>query len=599
MSDYATYSPDDNKLRLYPSSRLDAATYARVKAAGFKWAPKQGLFVAPMWTPDREDLLIDLCGEIEDEDKTLAERQEERAERFDGYHDNRTRDAERAHKAVSAIADNIPLGQPILIGHHSERHARRDAKRIENGMRRAVQMWETAQYWKDRAAGALRHAKYKELPAVRARRIKGLEADQRKTQKTKANAEAVLALWSREGLTQEQALAIAAAHWLTLPRKEGDRPDFSGNPTAYDALQNGHPTLYAPRTLAEIIDHAKRIYPRSIANCDRWLAHYAHRLDYERAMLAESGGLATDKLSPEKGGACQCWASPGGRGAGWSYIQKVNKISVTVLDNWGNGGANFTRTIPFDKLGKILSAAQVQEIRAAGRLQESADKCGFYWMQSREEFDKTNPPEEEEAPTPPASTPAPDPLAADMQAMKQSLKAGVRTVSAPQLFPTPPGIAARMIELAEIEPHHRVLEPSAGTGNLLAEMQDDNDQQPDHAAQIVAVEYNRTLAEGLIRRFPDVNVFCMDFLACNGNLEHFDRIVMNPPFSNGADIQHILHARHFLKPGGKIVALCANGPRQQAQLQPIADTWEPLPAGSFAEQGTGVSVALLTIRAAH
>jgi hypothetical protein len=30
MSDYATYSPDDNKLRLYPAARLDAATYARV-----------------------------------------------------------------------------------------------------------------------------------------------------------------------------------------------------------------------------------------------------------------------------------------------------------------------------------------------------------------------------------------------------------------------------------------------------------------------------------------------------------------------------------------------------------------------------------------
>ncbi len=43
----ATYSPEDNKLRLYPSCRLDSETYARVKAAGFRWAPKQELFVAP------------------------------------------------------------------------------------------------------------------------------------------------------------------------------------------------------------------------------------------------------------------------------------------------------------------------------------------------------------------------------------------------------------------------------------------------------------------------------------------------------------------------------------------------------------------------
>jgi hypothetical protein len=50
MSYTATYSPEDNKLRLYSAARLDSETYARVKAAGFIWAPKQDLFVAPMWT---------------------------------------------------------------------------------------------------------------------------------------------------------------------------------------------------------------------------------------------------------------------------------------------------------------------------------------------------------------------------------------------------------------------------------------------------------------------------------------------------------------------------------------------------------------------
>ncbi|KEJ77725.1 AAA domain protein, partial [Escherichia coli 6-175-07_S3_C2] len=78
----ATYSPDDNKLRLYAASRLDPETYKKVHDAGFRWAPKQALFVAPAWTPGREDMLLSLAGEIEDEDSTLAERQEARAERF-------------------------------------------------------------------------------------------------------------------------------------------------------------------------------------------------------------------------------------------------------------------------------------------------------------------------------------------------------------------------------------------------------------------------------------------------------------------------------------------------------------------------------------
>ena len=41
----------------------------------------------------------------------------------------------------------------VLVGHHSERHARRDQERIENGMRRAVRLWETSEYWSRRAAG--------------------------------------------------------------------------------------------------------------------------------------------------------------------------------------------------------------------------------------------------------------------------------------------------------------------------------------------------------------------------------------------------------------------------------------------------------------
>ena len=123
----ATYSPEDNKLRLYRSSSLDPETYKRIKSAGFVLDHKRDLFVAPMWTPEREDLLLELCGEIGDEDTSLVQRAEAKAERLES----------------------------------------------------AVRMWETPEYWKQRAACALAHAKYKKLPAVRHRRIKGLEADKR------------------------------------------------------------------------------------------------------------------------------------------------------------------------------------------------------------------------------------------------------------------------------------------------------------------------------------------------------------------------------------------------------------------------------------
>jgi hypothetical protein len=123
----ATYDPGDNGLRLRASARLPQETYARVRAAGFRWAAKQTLFVAPAWTPEREDLLLELCGEIGDEDSSLAERAEERAERFGDYAERRTGDAERAKEAVDQVAQRFEGGQPILVGHHSVEQALAEA----------------------------------------------------------------------------------------------------------------------------------------------------------------------------------------------------------------------------------------------------------------------------------------------------------------------------------------------------------------------------------------------------------------------------------------------------------------------------------------
>jgi hypothetical protein len=193
----ATYSPDDNKLRLYSVSRLPKDIYEHIHAAGFRWAPKQELFVAPMWTPEREDALVELCAEIGDEDQSLTERATTRAERFETYSDKRADEAQTAREAVATIADNIPLGQPILVGHHSERHARKDAERIESGMRKAIRLWDTSTYWTARAAGALRHARYKERPDVRARRIKTIEAEHRKWVRSRDQSASWLDLWQR------------------------------------------------------------------------------------------------------------------------------------------------------------------------------------------------------------------------------------------------------------------------------------------------------------------------------------------------------------------------------------------------------------------
>lgn len=61
----ATYSPEDDKIRIYPANRLPADEYQQLKAAGFNWAPKQECFYA-IWTPGREATALEFAGTFEE-----------------------------------------------------------------------------------------------------------------------------------------------------------------------------------------------------------------------------------------------------------------------------------------------------------------------------------------------------------------------------------------------------------------------------------------------------------------------------------------------------------------------------------------------------
>jgi len=598
----ATYDPADNKIRVRTSAlRFDRETYARLRTAGFIWAPKQDLMVAPKWTPEREDLAIELAGELGDEDTSLVDRAEERADRFEGYSERREADAKGAEHAANVTAQRFEGGQPILIGHHSQRRAEKDAERIKSGLRKAAKMWETSAYWIDRAAGAIRHAKYKERPDVRARRIKTLEAEKRGIERDASKAKTAIKLWGdcltlkkksgdaatpMEGalFAAERVGGVSRCYTLAEYPRQPPASQYEGQVSMWSALTDGVVTPEQAQALAI------PVWERSAARAARWLAHLENRLAYERAMMADAGGIATDRKTPEKGGAIRCLFSPG-HGRGWSTIQKVNKVSVTILDSWGNGGRSFTRTIPFDDVRAIMSAAEVEAARAAGTLAADHEGLGFYLT---------------DAPAPAPRTPTPPNVARERAAeLKQAAKAGVKVVSAPQLFPTPHELAARMVREAEIQPGDRVLEPSAGTGNLLRAIADYERilDRAGPAAHVVAVEISQPLAVALPKHLC-AHVAAVDFLSLPVNdptLGEFDRIVMNPPFVNASDVAHIRHAFQFLRPGGRLVALCADGPKQRETLKPWAEelggTYESLPPGTFKEQGTSVNVALIVVDA--
>lgn len=82
---------------------------------------------------------------------TRKERQEARAERYRQIAENADKRATAAFNASSAAVENIPLGQPILVGHHSEKAHRRALERSNGAMMRSVHESEKAAYYRQKA----------------------------------------------------------------------------------------------------------------------------------------------------------------------------------------------------------------------------------------------------------------------------------------------------------------------------------------------------------------------------------------------------------------------------------------------------------------
>jgi len=268
-----TYSADDDKLRLYPPGDPDPGIRERAKDSGFLWSNKRQAFVAPKWTPEREDLLLELCGQIGDENGNLVG------------------SAEPYSKCIATT-----------------------------------------------------------------------EADKRRQEQARSESETLLKLW-HEVLTLDQAEALANRDRLHVR--------FNGDSTSVCSVWSG--LVRRTITLEEARNASMRAHEIAIARVQRWIDHHEKRLAHARALLLLTAHAGPNRVVPEAGGACQCATSPNGK---WSYIRRVNKSSVTVIDTWEKG-RTFPCTIPFGKLSRLMGAAEVVAARIGDRLMQTPDGTGF------------------------------------------------------------------------------------------------------------------------------------------------------------------------------------------------------------------------------
>lgn len=157
-----------------------------------------------------------------------------------------------------------------------------------------------------------------------------------------------------------------------------------------------------------------------------------------------------------------------------------------------------------------------------------------------------------------------------------------------QFYPTPERLARIAADLADIGPDDTCLEPSAGMGGLADLMP----MERTACVEISALHCKVLEAKGH-------NVTQGDFLAAvdAGSLE-FDRVVMNPPFSEGRWQAHVQHAATLTKPGGKLVAILPASAKGKDLLPGWACTWSGPYDNEF--PGTSVSVVILVAdRGAH
>jgi hypothetical protein len=85
---------------------------------------------------------------------SYEEKKAARIERYEARAAAARAEGERRYKAARAIGDMIPFGQPILVGHHSEKRHRSDINKIDRHHRASYEASKKAEHYEAKAAAA-------------------------------------------------------------------------------------------------------------------------------------------------------------------------------------------------------------------------------------------------------------------------------------------------------------------------------------------------------------------------------------------------------------------------------------------------------------
>jgi len=165
-----------------------------------------------------------------------------------------------------------------------------------------------------------------------------------------------------------------------------------------------------------------------------------------------------------------------------------------------------------------------------------------------------------------------------------------------QFFATPEKLADKIVEIAELEHHDTILEPSAGQGAIIKAINKVCDCVPDC---FELMDINITILNKSGLRF---NLIGDDFF--KHNCKTYSKIIANPPFSKNQDIDHFKKMYECLSLGGRLVCITSeswvNGSQKKQVefknwLNEIEAELIDIEKGAFKESGTMVGGKIVVV----
>lgn len=167
-----THDPISHLHWLEFAGKPDVETRAALKYAGWRWGGYRKAWYSARTVPQ-----VPPCVEATDAgDVHYAAERPDRLEARAQKHDAK---ATAAYARSNRAVEHIPLGQPILVGHHSERMHRAALKRARAAMDESVRESKTAERLHSAAQSSRRHQAWTETPEAMTRRAERLEAEYR------------------------------------------------------------------------------------------------------------------------------------------------------------------------------------------------------------------------------------------------------------------------------------------------------------------------------------------------------------------------------------------------------------------------------------